>query len=53
MAAKKQNSDVEKIEPGMVVEATEGDLGEKDVSKPKVAAAALLFYGLASGQGGS
>ena len=37
MAAKKQNSDVEKIEPGMVVEATEGDLGEKDVSKPKVA----------------
>jgi len=37
MAAKKQNSDAEKIEPGMVVEATEGDLGEKDVSKPKVA----------------
>ena len=37
MAAKKQNSDVEKIEPGMVVETTEGDLGEKDVSKPKVA----------------
>ena len=37
MAAKKQNSNVEKIEPGMVVEATEGDLGEKDVSKPKVA----------------
>src|SRR5437016_136823 len=37
MAPKKQNSDVEKIEPGMVVEAAEGDLGEKDVSKPKVA----------------
>ena len=37
MAAKKQNTDVEKIEPGMVVEAAEGDLGEKDVSKPKVA----------------
>src|SRR6266702_546845 len=98
MAAKKQNSDVEKIEPGMVVEVTEGDLGEKDVSKPKVvdvvedqngniekvvvsignsrkimrnqplglitniclvvtvlisvAAATLLFYGLATGQGG-
>src|SRR5438874_4933486 len=28
MAAKKQKSDAEKIEPGMVVEATEGDLGE-------------------------
>ena len=24
------------IEPGMVVEATQGDLGEEDVSKPKV-----------------
>src|SRR5438876_9725720 len=28
MAAKKQKSDAEKIEPGMVVEVTEGDLGE-------------------------
>jgi len=36
MAAKKRKSDLEKIEPGMVVEATEGDLGEEDVSKPKV-----------------
>src|SRR5947207_9597374 len=36
MAAKKRKSDVEKIEPGMVVEATKGDLGEEDVSKPKV-----------------
>ena len=26
----------ETIEPGMVVEATRGDLGEEDVSKPKV-----------------
>jgi hypothetical protein len=37
MPAKKQKANVEKIEPGMVVETTEGDLGEKDVSKPKVA----------------
>jgi hypothetical protein len=37
MPAKKQKAKVEKIEPGMVVEATEGDLGETDVSKPKVA----------------
>src|SRR5437660_8534062 len=36
MAAKKRKSDVEKIEPGMEVETTEGDLGEEDVSKPKV-----------------
>lgn len=36
MAAKKRNSDVEKIEPGMRVEATGGDLGEADVSKPEV-----------------
>jgi len=34
----KRNSDkTDEIEPGMVVEATEGDLGEEDVSKPKVA----------------
>ena len=29
-------ADREQIEPGMVVETTEGDLGETDVSKPKV-----------------
>ncbi|MGI9057931.1 MAG: NRAMP family divalent metal transporter [Ktedonobacteraceae bacterium] len=32
----KQSSDRDNIEPGMTVEATEGDLGEQDVSKPKV-----------------
>src|SRR5437016_138249 len=32
-----QNTDnTTNIEPGMVVEATKGDLGEEDVSKPKV-----------------
>lgn len=31
----KENS-TNNIEPGMIVEATEGDLGEEDVSKPKV-----------------
>jgi NRAMP (natural resistance-associated macrophage protein)-like metal ion transporter len=42
MAQKKKKSEtkhVDKathIEPGMVVEATQGDLGEEDVSKPKV-----------------
>jgi len=42
MASKKQKSetkntvDTTNIEPGMVVEATRGDLGEEDVSKPKV-----------------
>jgi NRAMP (natural resistance-associated macrophage protein)-like metal ion transporter len=42
MATKKQKSetkntdDTTQIEPGMVVEATRGDLGEEDVSKPKV-----------------
>jgi hypothetical protein len=42
MAPKKQksesknSSDVTNIEPGMEVEATTGDLGEEDVSKPKV-----------------
>lgn len=29
-------SDAQKVEPGMDVEATKGDLGEADVSKPKV-----------------
>jgi NRAMP (natural resistance-associated macrophage protein)-like metal ion transporter len=42
MAPKKQKSETKNtenttnIEPGMVVEATRGDLGEEDVSKPKV-----------------
>jgi NRAMP (natural resistance-associated macrophage protein)-like metal ion transporter len=42
MAPKKRRSetkhtdDTSNIEPGMVVEATRGDLGEEDVSKPKV-----------------
>ena len=42
MASKKQKSETKNtdnttnIEPGMVVEATRGDLGEEDVSKPKV-----------------
>src|SRR5438105_7974517 len=31
-----QKQDLQKIEPDMVVEATKGDLGEEDVSKPKV-----------------
>ena len=34
--AKKKNPNARDIEPGMVVEATKGDLGEEDVSKPKV-----------------
>jgi len=42
MAPRKQKSETKKtdntinIEPGMVVEATRGDLGEEDVGKPKV-----------------
>jgi NRAMP (natural resistance-associated macrophage protein)-like metal ion transporter len=42
MAPKKQKSETKNtdntanIEPGMEVEATQGDLGEEDVSKPKV-----------------
>ena len=42
MPTKKKNTETKKtgdttnIEPGIVVEATKGDLGEKDVSKPKV-----------------
>ena len=31
-----QAENVNQIEPGMIVETTEGDLGETDVSKPKV-----------------
>lgn len=34
--ADEQQSDTEHIEPGMTVETTKGDLGETDVSKPKV-----------------
>lgn len=41
MALKKRKSDAGKIEPGMNVEATRGDLGEADVSKPKVTGVAL------------
>jgi len=33
---KKENAEANGIEPGMVVEATKGDLGEEDISKPKV-----------------
>ncbi len=42
MPTKKKNTETKKtddttnIEPGMVVEATKGDLGEEDVSKPRV-----------------
>lgn len=35
---KKQQQNSNTIEPGMLAEATKGDLGEEDVSKPKVAA---------------
>ena len=41
MALKKRKSDAGKIEPGMNVEATQGDLGEADVSKPKVTGVAV------------
>jgi len=34
--AKKQKEAGETVETGMIVEATKGDLGEEDVSKPKV-----------------
>jgi hypothetical protein len=34
--SKKQKNPEEPIETGMEVEATRGDLGEEDVSKPKV-----------------
>ena len=36
MALKNRKSDAGKIEPGMNVEAAQGDLGEADISKPKV-----------------
>ena len=38
-----QKQDLQKIEPDMVVEATKGDLGEEDVSKPKVTGIAALI----------
>lgn len=38
MAKKQKSSDNEHVETGMIVEATKGDLGEDDVSKPKVSA---------------
>src|SRR5437764_1071938 len=34
--ADKEATDISNIEPGALVEATEGDLGEEDVSKPRV-----------------
>ncbi len=33
---KTQSHDANQVEPGMIVEATQGDLGETDVSKPKI-----------------
>src|SRR5579872_4390979 len=36
MALKKHKSDARNVEPGMEVEATKGDLGEEDISKPQV-----------------
>lgn len=36
MADKQGRDPAVKIEPGMVVEANEGDLGEEDLTKPKV-----------------
>src|SRR5579859_6710766 len=38
MSKKKKNRDKEHVETGMVVEATQGNLGEDDISKPKVSA---------------
>ena len=38
MPKKQKNRDKEHVETGMVVEATKGDLGEDDISKPKVSA---------------
>src|SRR5579871_2937887 len=35
---KNRDPDKEHVETGMVVEATKGDLGEDDISKPKVSA---------------
>src|SRR5215469_2524267 len=37
---KKRKPDAKNIEPGMAVKATKGDLGEEDISKPKVSAVA-------------
>ncbi len=34
--AKKQRKSTDEIKPGMSVEATQGDLGEEDISRPKV-----------------
>lgn len=34
--AKERQERTDKIKPGMAVEATQGDLGEEDISKPKV-----------------
>ncbi len=34
--AKDHQKGADKIKPGMDVEATQGDLGEEDISKPKV-----------------
>ncbi|HEY6542721.1 MAG TPA: divalent metal cation transporter [Ktedonobacteraceae bacterium] len=38
MPKEQKNRDKEHVETGMVVEATKGDLGEDDISKPKVSA---------------
>ncbi len=45
MALKKRKSDAGKIVPGMNVEATQGDLDEADVSKPKVTGVARAKQG--------
>ncbi len=37
MADEQQQKSKDAIEPGMLIEATKGDLGEEDVSKPRVA----------------
>jgi NRAMP (natural resistance-associated macrophage protein)-like metal ion transporter len=41
MALNKRKAEARNVEPGMNVEATQGDLGEADVSKPKVTDVAL------------
>src|SRR5579872_3983065 len=38
MPKKQKTREKEHVETGMVVEATKGDLGEDDISKPKVSA---------------
>src|ERR1700682_3822764 len=45
MALKKRKAEARNVEPGMNVEATQGDLGEADVSKPKVTDVALIIQG--------